>query len=108
MKNYVQDGDYIEITAAATIVSGEIVQVGDLHGVAVTDIANGAKGNLATEGVFRLDKATGAAGDACTLGGNVYFKSKKASGDSSGTKKIGYALEAANQAATTVLVRLSV
>ena len=108
MKNYVQHGEYIEITAGADIVSGEIVQVGDLHGVAVTDIANGAKGNICTEGVFRLDKATGAAGDACTLGGKVYFKSKKASGDSSGTKMIGYALEVANQAATTVLVRLAI
>jgi len=69
MKNDVQNGDYIEFTAGATITSGQLVQVGSLHGVSVTDVANGAKGTLAMEGVFTLPKLTAAAGDACTAGG---------------------------------------
>ena len=108
MKNHVQEGDYIEITASADIDSGELVQFGNLHGVAVTDIANGEKGNICLEGVFTLPKLTAAAGDACTAGGPVYFSSGSVSGsDSSGSRKlVGHALAAANQAATTVVVRL--
>lgn len=109
MKNYVQNGDYVEFTAGATITSGQLVQVGSLHGVSVTDVANGAKGTLAMEGVFTLPKLTAAAGDACTAGGPVYFSSGSVSGsDSSGTRKlVGYSLAAAAQAATTVQVRLA-
>ena len=109
MKNYVQDGKYLDFTAAADVDSGELVQVGSLHGVAVTDVANGANGALAMEGVFTLPKLTGAAGDACTAGGPVYFSSGSVSGsDSSGTRKlVGYALVAAAQAVTTVQVRLA-
>lgn len=109
MKNYIQEGDYLEITAGATIAAGDLVQFGSLHGVAVTDIANGANGIIRTKGVYALPKLTGAAGDACTAGGPVYFSSGSVSGsDSSGTRKlVGYSLAAANQAATTVAVRLA-
>jgi predicted RecA/RadA family phage recombinase len=109
MKNDVQNGDYIEFTAGATITSGQLVQVGSLHGVSVTDVANGAKGTLAMEGVFTLPKLTAAAGDACTAGGPVYFSSGSVSGsDSSGTRKlVGHSLAAAAQAVTTVQVRLA-
>ena len=109
MKNFVQNGDFIDFTAGATITSGQLVQVGDLHGVSVTDVANGATGTLARQGVFTLPKLTGAAGDACTAGGPVYFSSGSVSGtSSSGTRKlVGYSLTAANQAATTVNVLLA-
>ena len=109
MKNPVQNGDYIDFTAGATITSGQLVQVGSLHGVSVTDVANGAQGVLALKGVYTLPKLTGAAGDACTLGGPVYFSSGSVSGsDSSGTRKlVGHAMAAAAQAVTTVQVRLS-
>lgn len=109
MKNQIfSDGDYIEITAGATIASGDLVQFGNLHGVAVTDIANGSKGNIALEGIYTLPKQTGAAGDACTAGGPVYFKTGKVTGDSDtgANKLVGHAMAAANQAATTVAVRL--
>ncbi len=108
MKTFVQNGDYIEFTAGATITSGQLVQVGSLHGVSITDVANGAKGTLALTGVFTLPKLTAASADACTAGGPVYFSSGSVSGsDSSGTRKlVGYSLAAAAQAATTVQVRL--
>ncbi|MEB3277211.1 MAG: capsid cement protein [Cyanobacteriota bacterium] len=109
MKNYVQSGEYLEITASADIDSGELVQYGSLHGVAVADIANGAKGNIHLEGVYTLPKLVAASADACTAGGPVYFSSGSVSGsDSSGTRKlVGYAVAAAAQAATTVQVLLS-
>lgn len=108
MKNYVQAGDFIEFTAAANITSGQLVQVGALFGVAVTDVASGSRGTIATEGVFTLPKLTAAAGDATTAGGAVYFSAGSVSGsDSSGTRPLcGNSLDVAAQAVTTVRVRL--
>jgi predicted RecA/RadA family phage recombinase len=110
MKNQVQsEGDYIEITAGATIASGDLVQFGSLHGVAVADIAIGANGIICRKGVYTVPKLTGAPADACTAGNPVYFSSGSVSGsDSSGTRKLaGYAMAAANQAATTVNMLLA-
>lgn len=108
MKNHVQDGKFLEITAAADVDSGDLVQFGKLHGVAVTDGLSGEKLTIALEGVYTLPKLTAAAGDACTAGGAVYFSSGSVTGtDASGTRlPVGMSIEAANQAATTVKVRL--
>ena len=110
MKNYVQDGKYLDFTAAADVDSGDLVQVGSLHGVAVTDVANGAKGVLAMEGVFTLPKLVAAAGDAVAAAGDpVYFSAGSVTGDddSGDNLLVGYALAAAAQAVATVQVRLS-
>jgi len=108
MKNFVQNGDYLDFTAAATITSGQLVQVGDLHGVAMTDVANGARGVLALKGVYTLPKLTAASGDATTAGGPVYFSAGSVSGavGDPARKKVGVALAVAAQAATTVQVLL--
>ena len=44
MKNYIQNGANLTITASADITSGECVVIGDIVGVAVTDIANTKQG----------------------------------------------------------------
>ena len=111
MKNFDQNGDYIDYTAPsdADIVSGQLVQVGDLHGVAVTAIPRSTTGSLARKGVYTLPKLTAAPADATTLGGPVYFSAGSVSGsDSDGTRKlVGYALAVAAQAATTVQVLMA-
>lgn len=56
-KNFVQDGNVIDYTAATGISSGELVLIGTTLAVAVTDIPAGATGALAVEGVYRLPKA---------------------------------------------------
>jgi predicted RecA/RadA family phage recombinase len=56
MKNYIQDGDTITVTAPATIASGDFVQVGRVRGIAVTDAASGAQVELKTTGVFDIPK----------------------------------------------------
>ena len=109
MKNYIQEGEILPYTAGADIKSGDLVEVGKLHGVAVTDIANGDTGSIALEGIYTLPKLTAAAGDACTAGNPVYFSAGSVSGtDASGNRlMVGHAVEAANQAATTAKVRLA-
>jgi len=54
MQNFVQHGSSVEYTAGANISSGDVVIVGSLVGIAATDIANGATGTVAIEGVFEV------------------------------------------------------
>lgn len=58
--NFVQEGDIIEHTAAADIVSGQVVRVGQLLGVALADIASGAAGLVKIKGVFTVPKVSAA------------------------------------------------
>lgn len=60
MKNFVQNGAVIDYTAGADISAGAVVELQHCLGVAVTDIANGATGAVAIEGVFTLPKVSGA------------------------------------------------
>ena len=52
--NYQQKGDRIVWTNAtgSAVVSGQLVKIGNILGVALVDIANGASGDVAIEGVF--------------------------------------------------------
>lgn len=108
MKNYVQNGDYLEITAAATISSGDGVLVGDLFGVAMTDIANGAKGTLAVKGVYEIAKATDV-GSGGTIWTPAYFDAtqKKVTAIASGNVQVGLFAETTLDAATSASVLLS-
>ena len=56
MKNYIQDGDIITVTAPAAVASGDFVQVGRIRGIAVTSAASGALVELQTTGVFTIPK----------------------------------------------------
>ncbi len=57
MKNYIQDGDTITVTAPATVASGDFVQVGRIRGVAVADASSGSPVELKTTGVFSIPKS---------------------------------------------------
>jgi predicted RecA/RadA family phage recombinase len=57
-KNYIQDGNVIDFTAGATIVSGQVVAVGSIIGVAAGDVANGKVGPLIVKGVVEIPAAT--------------------------------------------------
>lgn len=58
--NFIQPGDVIDHVAAANITSGQVVKIGNILGVALADIANGATGSVAIRGVFEVPKASGA------------------------------------------------
>ncbi len=57
-QNYVQEGDVLNYTNASgsTITSGTAILIGTWLGVALADIANGATGSVAIEGVFTVAK----------------------------------------------------
>lgn len=58
--NYIQPGEVIQYTAGADITSGSVVRIGNILGVALVNIANGATGSVAISGVFNVPKVSGA------------------------------------------------
>src|ERR1700730_7040998 len=56
MKNYVAEGDIMDLAAPYAVTAGQGAQVGSIIGVAVNDTANGAIGQFKTKGVFDLTK----------------------------------------------------
>lgn len=70
MKNYVQPGDTVTVTAPAAIASGDGVLVGKLFGVAVIAAASGADVEIKTTGIFDIAKNSA---EAWTQGTDIYW-----------------------------------
>lgn len=60
MKNHVQRGDVITITAGADITSGQVVKVGRTLGVACHAASSGQPLEVAITGVYNVPKVSGA------------------------------------------------
>lgn len=107
MKNFVQEGDNITVTAPAAVSSGAGVLVGSLFGVAVADAANGAAVTVSTRGVFGLAKKSA---QAVSQGAKVYWDNtnSECTTTATGNTLIGVATTAALAADTTVDVRLGI
>ena len=105
MKNYVQEGKTITVTAPAAVASGQFVTVGAIRGVAAFDAAQGEPVEVATEGVFTLPKV---AADNIGVGDLLYWTGTactKTAG--TGSKPlVGVATKAAAVNVTTVQVKL--
>jgi len=105
MKNYVQEGKTITVTAPAAVTSGQFITVGAIRGVAAFDAAQGEPLELATEGVFALPKLAAdniAAGDLLYWTGTACTKTA-----GTGSRPlVGVATKAAAVNATTVQVKL--
>ena len=107
MKNYVQEGNTITVTAPATVTSGQLVVVGSINGVAAFDAASGADVEVTVEGVFELPKVTT---DVVAQGDRLYWDSGQArltKTAGTGSKPMaGVATVAAGNGVTTVNCRL--
>ncbi|MDH5832162.1 DUF2190 family protein [Luteimonas sp. M1R5S18] len=108
MKNYHQDGRVLDVTLAANVASGGVVSKGRLFGVAVTSGSTGDIVPVHVEGVVRLAKlgtAVIAQGDAVhwDVSASQVIVASTATGD---IENFGYAVEAAGNGTTEVLVRL--
>ena len=108
MKNYVQKGDNITVTAPAAATSGEGVLIGGLFGIAAGDAAIGEALDLVTVGVFAMPKVST---DALAVGDLIYWDdtAKLATADdaSGANELIGLAVTAAGNPSGTVNVRLN-
>lgn len=107
MKNYIAEGDVVNVTAPDDTDhvggnSGDGVLVGSLFGVAVNDFEAGGDVSIKTKGVFELTKA---ASQAWTVGQKIYWDDTnlECTSTSSGNTLIGVAYEAAESGAALVL-----
>ena len=109
MKNYVQPGVSITVTAAAAASSGDGVKMGNLlgnlFGIASGDAAIGEKLVLTTEGVFDMPKVSANTFD---VGALVYWDdtAKVVTSTASGNTRVGLAVSSAANPSGSVNVRL--
>lgn len=108
MKNYIQPGKVITLTAPKALASGDGFKVGDLFAVAAADAENGAEVEGATLGVYELPKATT---DDISLGAKLYWddaEGEVTTDDAEGANMaVGVAIEAAGNPSSLVRVRLN-
>ncbi|MEN9489709.1 MAG: hypothetical protein RJA63_158 [Pseudomonadota bacterium] len=108
MKNFVQNGEYVEVALPYARLSGEGVKIGGaLFGVCVVDGASGASINIHTEGVYDLTAATGAGTDA-VVGAAAYWddSAKKITSQASTHLQVGVFLAAKATTDAVARVRL--
>ncbi|MCC6366845.1 MAG: DUF2190 family protein [Bryobacterales bacterium] len=108
MKNYVQHGETITLTAPYAVSSGGGALVGSIFGVASADYANAAEGEFQTCGVFDLTRETGGS-TGFSAGALIYWDNtnKRITKTSSGNKLIGVAVKDAADGDATGRVRLN-
>ena len=109
---FTQDGKVIQYTAGANISAGAVVKIGNVLGIALTDIASGATGSVALEGVFSAPKVSAAViaqGESLTwdvsAGAFDDNAAVAATGDVTGAAAFAFAGAAATT--TTVLVKFT-
>ena len=56
MKNFVRNGSALVVIAPQDVVSGEVVIVNDLYGIAAISAKSGEEVTISTEGVYELNK----------------------------------------------------
>lgn len=70
MKNFIQAGDNITVTAPYDVTAGGGVLVGSLFGIAVGDATSGDKVTIVRKGVFSHAKTSA---QAWTFGAKIYW-----------------------------------
>lgn len=105
MKNYVQPGNTITLTAPYAVASGDGLLVGSVFGVAAGDAANAETVEAALIGVFDLKKV---ASQAWAVGDKIYWDNtaKVATKTASGNTAIGVAVEAVGGGASDTIGRV--
>lgn len=93
MKNYVSEGKVIEATAGADYSSGDGVVIGELFGIATSDVKSGKTGVFLLTGIVAVAKT---AADTFTAGCKCYWdaSTKKVTTTASTNKLAGYYLGA--------------
>lgn len=94
MKNKVQEGNVLTVTAPYAVASGAGCLVAGIFGVATMDIANAAQGEIQRSGVFDLAKTSA---QAWTAGARIYWDNtnKECTTTAADNTFIGVATEAA-------------
>ena len=105
-KNYIQDGDTLNLAPGADVASGTGHLFGAaLFGIALTDAKNGVASSFAVEGVFSIAKTSAL---AIAVGDRVFWDAANAVVNKTSTaqQQVGIAVAAAANPSSTVLVKL--
>ena len=106
---FVHEGESIDYTPGADVLTGAVVVQAELVGVAQGPIKAGQLGSLAVAGVFDFPKALGA-GSAIPAGTNAYWdaaaQNATKNAAAGANKLIGKAVKTTVDADTTVRIRL--
>jgi predicted RecA/RadA family phage recombinase len=107
MRNYVQDGDVLTLTAPYDVASGAGFLVGSLFAVAGAAALSGASVQGRTRGVIDLVKNTG---EAWTAGAKIYWDNtnKRCTTTSTSNTLIGVATQAQASADAIGRVKLGI
>lgn len=107
MKNFIQEGDILNLPAPYAVSSGDGALIGSIFGVATVTLANGVSGSFAREGVFALKKTSA---QAWTVGAKIYWDNtaKECTTTSTSNTLIGTAVEAAANPSATGKVLLGI
>ena len=105
MKNYIQPGNAITLTAPYDVTSGSGLLVGSLFAVAGGDALTGEEVETSLVGVFALTKA---ASQAWSVGDKVYWDdtNKVATKTATANTLIGVAIEAVGGTASDIIGRV--
>ena len=105
MRNYVQPGESITVTATAAASSGDGVKLNNLFGIASGDAAIGDKLVLTTQGVYDMPKVSA---NTFAVGALVYWDdtAKVVTSTASGNTRIGLAVTDVGNPSASVNVRL--
>lgn len=106
MRNYVQNGVNLTLPAPTNVLSGSVVLVGSIVGVAAESALSGEELDLVTRGVFTLPKV---AALAIAIGDKVYWDStaQLVTKTASGNTLLGVAVSPAANPSGDVAVRLN-
>lgn len=101
-----QRGETLDFTNStnATIEANTIMAVGDIVGVAGTDIEPGETGSLHIAGVFKMPKAT--ASEVVAMGKKVYFSTTGITATETNNTYAGVAAADSSATDADILVRL--
>ena len=106
MKNYLQEGDVLEVIVTGAVPVGNFVKVGDLLGVSSAGLEANVAGSLRTTGA--ISDAPKSTSVAFTQGQKVYWDVANGhfDDDSTNNEFKGYATEAVISSASTFTVKL--
>ena len=103
--NFVRKPGYVVYTAASDITAGDVVDIGDQYGIAVTDIDNGDAGIVKIDGVWDLTLQTN---ETITVGDKLYWDSANEVVTETATADtyIGTAVEAKTTTTSTTFLQV--
>jgi predicted RecA/RadA family phage recombinase len=106
MKNFIQEGNNITLTAPYNVTSGDGLLVGSVFGVASNDALLNAEVQTQLTGVFSIKKTNA---QAWTQGALIYWDNtaKECTTTPTSNKLVGTAVAAAVNPSATGLVRLN-